>query len=200
MQAIDPPSNDFELESKLEATDPRSQSNCIATVKGKMGPRLKLRLDGSDSNNDFWRLVDSEDLHPIGYTVEQGQMLQPPVGFTLNATHWPKFHDKTLAGASYAKKIWFKTVPQRPKKNKFKVGQKLEAIDKKNPHLICCATVGAINEKGTTILKSIINESNLHIYNSVSYKCISERIANDGCIAETSEIISNFTFQRRQYL
>lgn len=158
MQAIDPPSNDFELESKLEATDPRSQSNCIATVKGKMGPRLKLRLDGSDSNNDFWRLVDSEDLHPIGYTVEQGQMLQPPVGFTLNATHWPKFHDKTLAGASYAKKIWFKTVPQRPKKNKFKVGQKLEAIDKKNPHLICCATVGAINEKGTTILKSIINE------------------------------------------
>jgi len=151
MQAIDPPSNDFELESKLEATDPRSQSNCIATVKGKMGPRLKLRLDGSDSNNDFWRLVDSEDLHPIGYTVEQGQMLQPPVGFTLNATHWPKFHDKTLAGASYAKKIWFKTVPQRPKKNKFKVGQKLEAIDKKNPHLICCATVGAINEKEETI-------------------------------------------------
>jgi len=116
-----------------------------------VGPRLKLSLDGSDSNNDFWMQVDSEDLHPIGYTVEQGQMLQPPVGFTLNPTHWPKFHDKTLAGASYAKKIWFKTVPQRPKKNKFKVGQKLEAIDKKNPHLICCATVGAINEKEETI-------------------------------------------------
>ena len=25
------------------------------------------------------------------------------------------------------------------------VGQKLEAVDKKNPHLICCATVGAVN-------------------------------------------------------
>ena len=148
LQAIDPPSNDFELESKLEAKDPRSQSNCIATVKGKVGPRLKLRLDGSDSKNDFWRLVDSEDLHPIGYTAQQGQMLQPPVGFTLNATHWPKFHDKTLAGSKYARKEWFKSVPKRPKKNKFKVGQKLEAIDKKNPHLICCATVGDINEKG----------------------------------------------------
>jgi hypothetical protein len=28
------------------------------------------------------------------------------------------------------------------------VGMKLEAVDKKNPHLICCATIGAVN--GTT--------------------------------------------------
>ena len=149
MQAMSSPSNDFEIDSKLEAKDPRSQSNCIATVVGKMGPRIRLRLDGSDSKNDFWRLVDSEDLHPIGYTEFQGQMLQPPVGFTLNATHWPKFYAKTLAGAKCAKKIWFKTVPPKPEKNNFKVGQKLEAVDKKNPHLICCATVGDVNEKGT---------------------------------------------------
>ena len=30
--------------------------------------------------------------------------------------------------------------------NRFIVGQKLEAVDKKNPHLICCATVGDINK------------------------------------------------------
>ena len=29
--------------------------------------------------------------------------------------------------------------------NRFTIGQKLEAVDKKNPHLICCATVGALN-------------------------------------------------------
>lgn len=149
MQAPEPPANEFELDSKLEAKDPRSQSNCIATVVGKMGSRIRLRLDGSDSKNDFWRLVDSEDLHPIGYTENQGQMLQPPVGFTLNATHWPKFYAKTLAGAKCAKESWFKAVPKKPEKNHFKVGQKLEAVDKKNPHLICCATVGALNEKGT---------------------------------------------------
>lgn len=148
MQAVEPPHNEFELESKLEAKDPRSQSNCIATVVGKCGSRIRLRLDGSDSKNDFWRLVDSEDLHPIGFTENEGQMLQPPVGFTLNATHWPKFYAKTLAGAKCANKSWFKTVPERPDKNHFKVGQKLEAVDRKNPHLICCATVGAINEKG----------------------------------------------------
>jgi hypothetical protein len=32
--------------------------------------------------------------------------------------------------------------------NRFQVGMKLEAVDKKNPHLICCATIGAVN--GTT--------------------------------------------------
>ena len=39
----------------------------------------------------------------------------------------------------------FKKEPPGPKSNKFSVGQKLEAVDKKNPHLICCATVGAVN-------------------------------------------------------
>ena len=147
-QSFEPPPNEFELDSKLEAKDPRSQSNCIATVVGKMGSRIRLRLDGSDSKNDFWRLVDSDDLHVIGYTQDQGQMLQPPVGFTLNATHWPKFYAKTLAGASFAKRSWFKSVPKKPEKNLFKIGQKLEAVDRKNPHLICCATIGAISEKG----------------------------------------------------
>ena len=35
--------------------------------------------------------------------------------------------------------------PSTPPFNKFSVGQKLEAVDRKNPHLICPATVGAIN-------------------------------------------------------
>lgn len=39
----------------------------------------------------------------------------------------------------------FKKEPSTPKSNKFSIGQKLEAVDKKNPHLICCATVGAVN-------------------------------------------------------
>jgi len=44
------------------------------------GPRLRLRLDGSDNTNDFWRLVDSGDLHPIGYCEKNGGLLQPPLG------------------------------------------------------------------------------------------------------------------------
>lgn len=76
-----PPSNDFKAGMKLEARDPRnSTSTCIATVMGMMGVRLRLRLDGSDNTNDFWRLVDSSDIQPIGTCEKNGDMLQPPLG------------------------------------------------------------------------------------------------------------------------
>jgi len=66
---------------KLEASDPRNlTSTCIATVVSIQGPRLGLRLDGSDDKNDFWRLVDSGDLHPIGHCERTGGLLQPPLG------------------------------------------------------------------------------------------------------------------------
>lgn len=32
--------------------------------------------------------------------------------------------------------------PPTPSENFFKVGQKLEAVDRKNPYLICAATIG----------------------------------------------------------
>lgn len=66
---------------KLEALDPRNlTSTCIATVVGTLGPRLRLRLDGGDNKNDFWRLVDSSEIRPIGYCEKHGGMLQPPLG------------------------------------------------------------------------------------------------------------------------
>lgn len=66
---------------KLEAKDPRNTtSTCIATVIGKIGPRLRLRLDGGDNKNDFWRLVDSDEISMIGSTEKNGGMLQPPLG------------------------------------------------------------------------------------------------------------------------
>lgn len=84
LQSRIPPSNDFKAGMKLEARDPRnSNSVCIATVMGMMGTRLRLRLDGSDNTNDFWRLVDSLDIQPIGTCERTGDMLQPPLGECL---------------------------------------------------------------------------------------------------------------------
>lgn len=84
LQSRIPPSNDFKAGMKLEARDPRnSNSVCIATVMGMMGTRLRLRLDGSDNTNDFWRLVDSLDIQPIGTCERNGDMLQPPLGECL---------------------------------------------------------------------------------------------------------------------
>lgn len=80
-QASCPPTNDFKLGMKLEALDPRNVTSiCIATVISILGPRLRLRLDGSDNKNDFWRLVDSSEIHPIGHCEKSGGMLQPPLG------------------------------------------------------------------------------------------------------------------------
>ena len=146
-QSPEPPGNEFLLGAKLEAQDPRSQMACIATVIAVQGARVRLRLDGSDSKNDFWKMVDDSELHEIGHCEKNGGMLQPPMGFTLNATAWPKFLARTLKDAVYCSYKCFKKEPSTPKSNKFSVGQKLEAVDKKNPHLICCATVGEVNNE-----------------------------------------------------
>uniref|UniRef100_A0A663MA27 Scm polycomb group protein like 2 n=1 Tax=Athene cunicularia TaxID=194338 RepID=A0A663MA27_ATHCN len=142
---IVPPTNDFKVGMKLEAHDPRNVTSvCIATVIGITGARLRLRLDGSDNKNDFWRLVDSSDIQPIGTCEKKGGMLQPPLGFQMNASSWPMFLLRTLNGAEMAPAAFFKKEPPKPVPNCFKVGMKLEAIDRKNPYLICPATIGDV--------------------------------------------------------
>ncbi|KAH8288424.1 hypothetical protein KR054_002627 [Drosophila jambulina] len=146
-QAQNPPNNDFKIGMKLEALDPRNvTSTCIATVVGVLGSRLRLRLDGSDSQNDFWRLVDSTEIHAIGHCEKNNGMLQPPLGFRMNASSWPGYLCKILNNAMVAPEDIFQPEPPSPEENLFKVGQKLEAVDKKNPQLICCATVDAIKD------------------------------------------------------
>uniref|UniRef100_A0A8W7PR48 SAM domain-containing protein n=1 Tax=Anopheles coluzzii TaxID=1518534 RepID=A0A8W7PR48_ANOCL len=146
-QALILPKNDFKINMKLEALDPRNiTSTCIATVVGVLGSRLRLRLDGGDNKNDFWRLVDSNEIHPIGHCERSGEMLKPPLGFRLNASSWPTFLSKTLNGAVMAPADIFVPEPPTPKCNLFQVGQKLEAVDKKNPQLICCATVNEVKD------------------------------------------------------
>lgn len=107
---------------KLEALDPRNlTSTCIASVVNVLGSRLRLRLDGSDNKNDFWRLVDSSEIHPIGHCEKTGGMLQPPLGFRMNASSWPTFLSKTLSGAQMAPKEIFQPEPKSPGKNLFEV-------------------------------------------------------------------------------
>jgi len=69
LKASTPPVNEFTEKEKLETVDPRNQDSwCIGTVIEKDGPRLRLRLDGTDDRNDFWRLVDSTDIRCYGTT------------------------------------------------------------------------------------------------------------------------------------
>ncbi|XP_055249520.1 sex comb on midleg-like protein 2 isoform X1 [Moschus berezovskii] len=145
-----PPANDFKVGMKLEAHDPRNTTSvCIATVVGVTGARLRLRLDGSDNRNDFWRLVDSPDIQPVGTCEKEGDLLQPPLGYQMNTSSWPMFLLRTLNGSEMAPATFFKKEPPKPPLNNFKVGMKLEAVDRKNPYLICPATIG--NVKGDEV-------------------------------------------------
>uniref|UniRef100_A0A4W5RH18 Uncharacterized protein n=1 Tax=Hucho hucho TaxID=62062 RepID=A0A4W5RH18_9TELE len=62
----------------------------------------------------------------------------------MNASSWPMFLLRTLTGAEMAPATAFKKEPAKPSQNLFKPGMKLEAVDKKNPYLICPATIGEV--------------------------------------------------------
>lgn len=148
-QQTTPPKNEFQLDNKLETFDPRNTtSTCIGSVKEVSGSRIRLRLDGTDDRNDFWLMVDSDHIHPYGFTAKQNRKIQPPLGYGNDISKWPRFLDKIITTATannaFAKEECFKPTPTKPIKNEFKVGHKLEAVDPKNPHLICPATIKEI--------------------------------------------------------
>lgn len=107
---------------KLEALDPRCiTSTCIGTVINVLGSRLRIRLDGSDNQNDFWRLVDSNEIHAIGHCERNGGMMQPPLGYARNVNSWQNFLVKQLKSAVLAPEEIFQPEPPTPKRNSFKV-------------------------------------------------------------------------------
>ncbi len=71
VEALVPSHNDFNIGEKLESIDPRNQDSwCLGTNIEKDGPRLRIRLDGNDDRNNFWCLVDSEDIRCYGTTAK----------------------------------------------------------------------------------------------------------------------------------
>lgn len=107
---------------KLEALDPRCvTSTCIGSVVGVLGSRLRIRLDGGDNQNDFWRLVDSSEINPIGTCESRGGQLQPPLGYAKNVNGYQTFLVKQLKNAVLSPKECFQVEPPTPKENFFKV-------------------------------------------------------------------------------
>ncbi|CAF0839712.1 unnamed protein product, partial [Rotaria sordida] len=144
-QSLIPPKNEFKIGEKLETIDPRNQDSwCIGTIIDKDGPRIRIRLDGTDDRNDFWRLVDSSDIRCYGTTAKFGGHIVPPLGFQQNSTRWGKYFERNVKHGPFADSSCFKTAPIKPEKNLFKKGQKLEAVDPKHPELICPATVNNV--------------------------------------------------------
>lgn len=119
----------------------RAAAFSLARVVEVWGARLRIRLVGTDDRNDCWFLVDSDQIRPY----PSGNPLQPPFGYIHNHLVWNRTLKKATEGAKFAEVSWFIEPPPDPADNYFQVGDKLEAVDRRNTQLICPATVGAVN-------------------------------------------------------
>lgn len=128
----------FEKDMKLEAVDPKHPSYvCVCTVVRVKGTRMRLHFDGWSESYDFWTSTDSPFLFPVGWCQKNGQRLNPPRSMSASDFNWEKYLKTCEAKA--APEHLFK--PLSPTKHGFKIGMKLEAVDRMNPDLICVASV-----------------------------------------------------------
>ncbi|CAL8073145.1 unnamed protein product [Calicophoron daubneyi] len=119
----------------------RAAAFTLARVVETWGPRLRIRLVGTDDRNDCWFLVDSDQIRPY----PSGNPIQPPFGYIHNHLVWSRTLKKATEDAKFAEASWFISPPPDPADNFFKVGDKLEAVDRRNTQLICPASVGAVD-------------------------------------------------------
>nr|XP_020760526.1 sex comb on midleg-like protein 2 [Odocoileus virginianus texanus] len=121
-------------------------------VKKENQERAPQSGTSSVQNDDFqWEkyLEETGSLSAPSEYFRQFDLLQPPLGYQMNTSSWPMFLLRTLSGSEMAPAAFFKKEPPKPPLNNFKVGMKLEAVDRKNPYLICPATIG--NVKGDEV-------------------------------------------------
>lgn len=150
-----PPVNEFEISQKLEVTSPDNVDFIhLATVVNFFGPRLQLRLDGCDSSNDIFELIDSDNINPIGTRQKKNKYFAAPLRFRKDASSYASFCQHILKTAKPAPTSAFKTLPKRPLKNMFQVGMKLEAVDIKHPSNICPATIVSV---GSNLIEIHLN-------------------------------------------
>uniref|UniRef100_A0A8C3Y9Q6 SAM domain-containing protein n=4 Tax=Catharus TaxID=9184 RepID=A0A8C3Y9Q6_CATUS len=132
--------NGFKVGMKLEGVDPEHPSRfCVLTVAEVQGYRMRLHFDGYPECYDFWANADSSDIHPVGWCEKTSHKLLPPKGFKEGEFNWTSYLKNCKAQA--APKSLFKTLSSPVTPSGFRLGMKLEAVDKKNPSLVCVATI-----------------------------------------------------------
>ncbi|XP_068120641.1 lethal(3)malignant brain tumor-like protein 1 [Hyperolius riggenbachi] len=137
--------NGFKIGMKLEGIDPQHPSMYfILTVVEVCGFRIKLHFDGYSDCHDFWLNADSPDIHPAGWCEKTGHKLQPPKGYKDEDFSWTHYLRSTKAHV--APKHLFVTPKIGAPPSLFRVGMKLEAVDKMNPSLICVASITDVVE------------------------------------------------------
>ncbi|CAL9705772.1 unnamed protein product [Knipowitschia caucasica] len=134
--------NSFRVGMKLEGLDPSHPSLfCVLTVAEIQGYRVRLHFDGYPECYDFWANADSWDLKPAGWCEKNGHKLLLPKGCKEGEFNWSTYV-KNCRG-QLAPKHLFKSLNTSVTPSGFRTGMKLEAVDRKNPPLVCVATIAA---------------------------------------------------------
>lgn len=135
--------NGFRAGMKLEAVDPCHPSLfCVVTVAEVVGFRMRLHFDGYSDAFDFWANADSADVFPAGWCERTGHRLQPPKGYSQQEFSWPLYLKACRAQA--APKHLFSNRSVQAVPLGVRVGMKLEAHDRKDPQLVCVATLADV--------------------------------------------------------
>ncbi|XP_050988130.1 lethal(3)malignant brain tumor-like protein 4 isoform X1 [Labeo rohita] len=134
--------NGFKVGMKLEGLDPCHPALfCVLTVAEVQGYRIRLHFDGYPECYDFWVNADSWDVKPPGWCEKTGLKLLLPKGCRDGEFNWNTYV-KNCRG-QLAPKHLFKSLNTSVTPSGFRAGMKLEAVDRKNPSLICVATIAA---------------------------------------------------------
>ncbi|KAK2173394.1 hypothetical protein NP493_879g01071 [Ridgeia piscesae] len=129
---------------KLEGIDPRHpQLYTVLSVAEVKGFRLRLHFDGYSECYDFWVNANNPFLFPAGWAEKNGKTLQPPKGYTTDTFSWATYLKSSRFPAA-PKHLFTKTQAASVTPHGFRVGQKLEAVDKKHTALTCVATVADV--------------------------------------------------------
>uniref|UniRef100_A0A3Q1IJI2 SAM domain-containing protein n=1 Tax=Anabas testudineus TaxID=64144 RepID=A0A3Q1IJI2_ANATE len=138
--------NGFKVGMKLEGIDPLHPSMfCVLTVAEVIGYRLRLHIDGYSECYDFWVNADSADIRPAGWCKDYNHKLHPPKGYSETEFDWENYLQSTGSHAAPATLFTCRTaVSVNLSDCGFSVGMKLEAVDKKNPGLVCVASVAGV--------------------------------------------------------
>ncbi|XP_077069480.1 lethal(3)malignant brain tumor-like protein 3 isoform X6 [Siphateles boraxobius] len=141
-QSVPQSRNGFKVGMKLEGLDPCHPALfCVLTVAEVQGYRIRLHFDGYPECYDFWVNADSWDVKPPGWCEKTGLKLLLPKGCRDGEFNWNTYV-KNCRG-QLAPKHLFKSLNTSVTPSGFRAGMKLEAVDRKNPSLICVATIAA---------------------------------------------------------
>ncbi|XP_072307383.1 lethal(3)malignant brain tumor-like protein 4 [Eucyclogobius newberryi] len=146
----------FRVGMKLEGVDPLHPSMfCVLTVAEVIGFRLRLHIDGFSESYDFWVNSDSPEIKPIGFCQETKRILHPPKGVPQEQFDWSLYLQQTSSEA--APESVFRRSSSAP--CRMRPGLKLEAVDRKNPALVCVASVADVDQERIRVTFDLWDES-----------------------------------------